>query len=152
MAYRPHQSLILALFGFFNYEPPSAIPSNFPALARRIEYLQTLEPGSPPDQPSYSDDAPQERDIDIRVQMRAVERALNRMDPSQREIIQAAYKPTEVDERLEKGVTPVLVGLLKFSKLQPERHMNNHRVLTAVRLELDELWRTAHRAFEKEYR
>lgn len=146
-SYRPQQALILSLYAYF-HTPDWSIPSNFPALARKLQDLQNgIQPNL-----VYSCEAPQERDIDLRTEVRKVGRTLARLSSHHQAILVAAYTVEATDERVERALTPLLAGLVQYSKWKPiESHLKDAKVMTAIRLELDEMWREAHRAFEAAY-
>lgn len=97
-------------------------------------------------------EAPQERDLDDRIHYSRVEEALGELSPFHVAILEASYDLDGGDPKLEAALTPLLVGLASFSKLEPYKHVNEPRIMAAIRIELDEYWREAHAAFEKAYR
>jgi hypothetical protein len=172
-AYRPRHELTQILSDFFNACPPSTVPSNFPAIAQRLADLQAEEDveeytswdartqhsvtsRAPLPVHGYTPEpameAPQERDLDARLMARKVERALMRMSREQRETIEAAYDRTAVDPKLDAALTQHLAPLAEFSRLEPHKHLDDPRIMAAIRMELDELWRNVHCAFENEFK
>lgn len=170
--YRPPIRLIQLLHDFFNEAPTSCIPSNFPALASRLADLQAEDKDeeytsydrrskrqvqanhklpSSGTTSSTSMEAPQEKDLDLRLARRRIERAILAMPTHLRYILADCYELPPPGDPLEPALTSRLVGLAKYSKLQPSEHITDPKYMTAVRIELDELWCQAHNAFERNF-
>lgn len=172
-AYRPPNRIVQILHDFFNASPASTVPSNFPACAQRLADLQAEEETD--EYSSYdvrtghtvhanaplqmhgtvtqsSMEAPQERDLDARIMARKVERALMQLSPQHRAVLDSAYDQSEADPKLTQALTPLLVGLAPFSQFEPEKHVDDPYIMAAIRVELDDLWRSVHCAFENEFK
>lgn len=141
------QEIVRVLYEAFNTTPISDISSNFPAMAARCEYLQIIGKGAPAEQPTYSNEGPQERNIDCRRATGKVFDALHRLPYATQVVLEKSYtQSTAAPDALHH-----LAGLIGYSKLATGNFATNPSRMEAIRKELTLIWTDAHRAFEKEY-
>jgi len=147
MFYKPRPSTILALSLFYTIPEP-AMQSNFMAMANKCRDMQNNTYNL---NPSYSSDAPQERDVEIRLARRKVKQTLDKLSTLHQAALQASYSDQDRPEDLDRALGPPLAGMAALSKLNPAKNLSNGAIVAAARYELDRLWSDAHYEFERAY-